>query len=151
MAPQPLVGLGSSFVEVLRSRSNTPHSVGLLWMSDQPVAETSTWQQTIFITDIHPCPDGIRIRIYIYKHTYIHTGCPRRNGQNLGRVFVMLKYTDIAQNTYVQSWTVTEIKAREKCGHLAFSRTVRLQLCSALTLTEQCSTHLWRHKLRPTR
>jgi len=25
----------------------------------------------------------------------------------------MLKYTDITQNTYVQSWTVTEIMAKE--------------------------------------
>jgi len=25
----------------------------------------------------------------------------------------MLNYTDITQNTYIQSWTVTEIKARE--------------------------------------
>jgi hypothetical protein len=25
----------------------------------------------------------------------------------------MLKYTNITQNTYVQSWTVTEITARE--------------------------------------
>ena len=33
----------------------------------------------------------------------IYTGCPRRNGQNFGRVFLMLKYTDITQNTYVQS------------------------------------------------
>ena len=40
----------------------------------------------------------------------------------------MLKYTDITQNTYIQNWTVTEIMAREKCGHLAFPRTVRLQL-----------------------
>ena len=29
--------------------------------------------------------------------------CPRRNGQNFGRVFLMLKYTDITQNTYFQS------------------------------------------------
>ena len=36
----------------------------------------------------------------------------------------MLKYTDITQNTYVQSWTVTEIKAREKCGYFAVPRTV---------------------------
>ena len=43
----------------------------------------------------------------------IYTGCPRRNGQNFGRVFLMLKYTDITQNTYIQSWTVTEIMARE--------------------------------------
>ena len=40
----------------------------------------------------------------------------------------MLNYTDITQNTYIQSWTVTEIMAREKCGYLAFPRTVRLQL-----------------------
>jgi hypothetical protein len=39
--------------------------------------------------------------------------CPRRNVPEFGRVFLMLKYTDIPQNTYVQSWTVTEIMARE--------------------------------------
>ena len=31
-----------------------------------------------------------------------YTGCPR-NGQNFGRVFLMLNYTDITQNTYIQS------------------------------------------------
>jgi len=40
------------------------------------------------------------------------------------RVFLMLKYTDITQNTYVKSLTVTEIMAREKCGLLAGPRTV---------------------------
>ena len=53
-----------------------------------------------------------------------YTGCPRRNGQNFGRVFLMLNYTDITQNTCVQCWTVTEIKAREKCGLFAVPRTV---------------------------
>jgi hypothetical protein len=32
-----------------------------------------------------------------------YTGCNRRNGPDFGRVFLMLKYTDITQNTYVQS------------------------------------------------
>jgi hypothetical protein len=32
---------------------------------------------------------------------------------HFGRVFLMLKYTDITQNTYVQISTVTEIMARE--------------------------------------
>jgi hypothetical protein len=41
-----------------------------------------------------------------------------------GRVFLMLKYTDITLNTYVQSLTVMEIMAREKCGLLAGPRTV---------------------------
>ena len=35
--------------------------------------------------------------------SFIYTGCPRRKGQNFGRVFLMLKYTDITQNTYIQS------------------------------------------------
>jgi len=33
----------------------------------------------------------------------LYTGCPRRNVPDFGRVFLMLKYTDIIQNTYVQS------------------------------------------------
>jgi len=42
---------------------------------------------------------SLSLSIYIY----IYTGCPRRNGQNFGRVFLMLNYTDITQNTYIQS------------------------------------------------
>ena len=54
-----------------------------------------------------------------------HTGCPRRNVPNFGRVFLMLNYTDITQNTYIQSWTVTEIMDIEKCGLLGCPHTVR--------------------------
>ena len=32
-----------------------------------------------------------------------YTGCNRRNGPEIGRVFLMLNYTDITQNTYIQS------------------------------------------------
>jgi len=32
-----------------------------------------------------------------------YTGCPRRNVPDFGRVFLVLKYTDMTQNTYVQS------------------------------------------------
>ena len=32
-----------------------------------------------------------------------YTGCHRRKGPNFGRVFLMLNYTDITQNTYIQS------------------------------------------------
>jgi len=39
-----------------------------------------------------------------HRQTPLYTGCPGRNGQNFGRVFLMLKYTDITQNTYIQSW-----------------------------------------------
>jgi hypothetical protein len=44
---------------------------------------------------------------------HINTGCPRRNVPDFGRVFLMLKYTDITQNTCVQRLTVMEIMARE--------------------------------------
>jgi hypothetical protein len=39
--------------------------------------------------------------LFCWRYTY--TWCPRRNGQNFRRVFLMLKYTDITQNTYIQS------------------------------------------------
>ena len=68
-----------------------------------------------------PLPIIRSFPLYI-RHWY--TRCPRRNVPDFGRVFLMLKYTDITQNTYIQSWTVTEIMAREKCGFLEGTRTV---------------------------
>ena len=59
---------------------------------------------------------------------YVYTGCPRRNVSDFGRMFLMLKYTDITQNTYIQSLTVMEIMAREKCGLLAVPCTAPVQL-----------------------
>jgi len=42
MAQQPLVSQGFLITQASRSHSDTPHSVGLLWTSDQPDAENST-------------------------------------------------------------------------------------------------------------
>ena len=70
-------------------------------------------------------PTAVLIIHNINFYAYIYTGCPRRNGQNFGRVFLMLYYTDITQNTYIQSWTVTEIMTIEKCGLLGCPRIVR--------------------------
>ena len=39
-----------------------------------------------------------------YRHLGMkNRGCPRRNVKYFGRVFLMLNYTDITQNTYIQS------------------------------------------------
>ena len=38
------------------AQREAPQSVGLLWTSDQLVAETSTWQHTTLTTNKHPCP-----------------------------------------------------------------------------------------------
>ena len=44
---------------------------------------------------------------------FVYTEFNRRNVRDFGRVFLRSNYTDINQNTYIQSWTVTEILARE--------------------------------------
>jgi len=44
VAQQPSLGLGRLSFKTSRSHSDTPQSVGLLWTSDQPDAETATWQ-----------------------------------------------------------------------------------------------------------
>jgi hypothetical protein len=45
--------------EASRSHSlNTPHSVGLLWTSHQPYAETSTWRHTTLVRQISMSPAG---------------------------------------------------------------------------------------------
>jgi hypothetical protein len=55
VAEQPKAGQGRSIFEVSRSHTRTrPQLVGLLWASDRPVAETSTWQHTTLTRDRHP-------------------------------------------------------------------------------------------------
>ena len=64
-----------------------------------------------------------------------YTGCLRRNVPDFRRMFLMLKYTDITQNTYIQSWMVTEIMARENwssCGSTYCT-------CSADALLVHCA------------
>jgi hypothetical protein len=47
----------SSITKFLEHTHNdAPHSVGLLWTSDQPDAETSTWQHSTLTPHIHPYP-----------------------------------------------------------------------------------------------
>ena len=42
-------------------------------------------------------------RNYFFNFSTLYTGCPRRNVPDFGRVFLRSNYTDITQNTYVQS------------------------------------------------
>jgi len=53
-----LVGQGLLIIEASRPHTHTPHSVGLLWTSDRPDAETCA-RQNIQETGIHS-PRGIR-------------------------------------------------------------------------------------------
>jgi hypothetical protein len=49
----PVAGFSLLVFEVPWSHTTT---VGLLWTSDQSVAETSTWQHITITTDKYPCP-----------------------------------------------------------------------------------------------
>jgi len=70
----------------------------------------------------------IRTGFYVGSVSYSsrekYTGCPRRNVPDFGRVFLRSNYTDITQNTYIQSSMLTEILAREKCGILWCLRSI---------------------------
>jgi len=61
MAQQPPVGRGLLIFKASRSHSDKPHSVGLLWTRNRPVAQTYTWKHTTIATDIH-APGGNRNR-----------------------------------------------------------------------------------------
>ena len=71
----------------------------------------SLLQFPVYVTGvlISPYPDllpdvlCLMVRIFRLMLVLLYTGCHRRNGPNFGRVFLMLKYTDITQNTYIQS------------------------------------------------
>jgi len=58
MERQPLVVQGLIIVDVPRTHSDTPLSVGLLLASDQPDAITSIWQHVTLKRDRRSCPWG---------------------------------------------------------------------------------------------
>ena len=127
---------------------------------------TKTWKWTGKCT-VHVQKTGYRVERVMEVahdlpsgglHSYPYTGCPRRNVKYFGRVILMLNYTDITQNTHIRSWTVTEIMAREKCGHLVFPRSIRLQLYREpplpvviWLLAERTLASFTAHELRQTR
>jgi hypothetical protein len=51
-----LMGQSLLIIDASWSHSDTPHSVGILWTSNQPVAESSTWNHTRLTRERHPCP-----------------------------------------------------------------------------------------------
>ena len=78
------------------------------------------WCKSIFIAHIYflltMADNHVRAHgwmVVCITCTQRYTGCPRRKGPNFGRVFLRSNYTDITQNTYIQSSMVTEIMARE--------------------------------------
>jgi hypothetical protein len=71
---QPIVGQGVLIIEISRSHSDTPHSVRLLWMSDQPDTETlylKTHTHTPLPRDNHT-PRGFKPTVLASKPPRVH-------------------------------------------------------------------------------
>jgi hypothetical protein len=94
MAGQPFCVFSLlSFQYHTQSNTDTTHTLGLLWTSDRPVAETSTKQYKKITRDKHPCPparfepalpadESLRPRghrdrqLMLHSHTYfVHHPC----------------------------------------------------------------------------
>ena len=67
---------------------------------------------SVFTTHPHIYPCGT-ILVHLHPAAGGNIQVSQEERAKLGRVFLMLNYTDLTQNTYIQSWTVTEIMARE--------------------------------------
>jgi hypothetical protein len=108
MAQQPLVGQGLLIIEASRSYSDTPHSVGLLWTSYSPDAETSTWQHTTPTGDIH-APSGIR------------THSPSKGTAANARLRLRLHWVDVIETLHIRVFSPYSLSclgcAYERCAY----------------------------------
>ena len=73
----------------------TPHSVGLLWMSDHPDAETTTWQHTTLATERKPCPGAIRT--HNPKSERPHTHALDRSATGVGTCIHIESYKNMGE------------------------------------------------------
>jgi len=85
-------------IEASRPHSDTPHSVGLHWTFDQPVAETSTWKHTTFTRYGHPCPGGIEPAFPASERKQNHTLDSAATG--IGSICAHTLMTTIVRDTY---------------------------------------------------
>jgi hypothetical protein len=102
-----------SFLRGMISFNRQPFVLGL-WVSSYLLHLSRKCQSSLLFVSVSQTA----------MYSVLYTGCPGRKVPDFGRIFLQLKYTDITQNTYIRSWTVTEIMAREKYGLLAVPCTV---------------------------
>ena len=108
------------------THNDTSQSVGFLWTSDQPEAETSTWQHTTLITDRHPCPGGIRTHNLSRRATADLRLRPRGHRDRLqGKL--LPRNLMISRLTYPQKWKVAcgWHNLCEKCVSLMFQEKIQ--------------------------
>jgi hypothetical protein len=62
------------------------------------------------------------LRLVTSKEFTIYTGCPRRNVPDFGKIFLMLKYADITQNTYVHIYNIYNVYIFNFCKKEPYSQ-----------------------------
>ena len=135
-----LTSSSARFVVVPTRCRNCSHNANFHASSLVPRSWKS--RATSSYTSTHPLGHTGTVTASLYL---IYTGCPRRNVPDFCRVFLMLQYTDITQSTYIESWTVTEIMARQKWGLLRFQILQPAQLIRHVKMVAalggECSVH----------
>jgi hypothetical protein len=98
MAQQPLMDQGLLIIEASRKHSDTPHSVGLHWTSDQPDAETSTWQHTTLTRETSMTPAGYEPAISASERpqTHVLEGAATAIGGVIINIIWNVKLNDIS-------------------------------------------------------
>jgi hypothetical protein len=87
------------------THKNALQSVGLLWTSDQPVAETSTWHTTL-TTDNQPCPRRD-------SNPQSQQAIGRRHAQPMGPAQICIK-----MHILIQSYWLLEMHTEERITNL---------------------------------
>jgi hypothetical protein len=131
------MGLGLLFIEVSRSHSETPHSVGLFWTGDWHVAETSTWQHTKLTRDIH-APAGFETADPAIQRPQTHA--LDRAATGIGPPgFKSQKNVEISQRPFIV-WRTSRPTLEPRYAQLSYS------ICCP-----QCPSHLhYVHLSKPT-
>jgi hypothetical protein len=140
LALQPSAGLWPPLSRCfLITHNDAPQSVGLLWTSDQFVADTSTWQLTTRVTNIH-APRGIRThdrsrraaadlrlrpRGHWDRRTYLYTW-------SVSELIYCTVYYDAGDGTMVGGGGETWRKTETFVGgvEIVLSRTNEIRACS---------------------
>lgn len=97
----------SGGVEVIVTLKDTTQSAGFLWKSDRPIAETYSWQHTIFTRERHD-PSGIRT--YSPSKYTAADPCPKPRGH--------WEWRSVLTKTSILSW--------DSRIHLKLSETIYL-------------------------
>jgi hypothetical protein len=89
-------------IYMLREKSEKPYQFPA-WYPHSLLRHKLNNYKQLLLLKIQKVVYSLICMIYISRRENVNTGCPRRNVPYFGRVFLILKYTDITQNTYVQS------------------------------------------------